>query len=188
MIGMTSTKQTIKLAQTPLETCIAQIAIGDKNALAELYGETKTAVYGFALSLLKNASDAEDVLQDTYVRIWTSAEGYTPMGKPMAWILTIAKNLATSKLRERSKAADIPEEEWLLFQAETPAVSSDDRIALSSAMKTLSEEERQIVMLYAVSGLKHKEIAEFLSLPLSTVLSKYSRSLKKLKNTLKEGK
>ena len=188
MIGMTSPKQNIKFAQTPLETCIAQIAAGDKNALAELYGETKSAVYGFALSLLKNASDAEDVLQDTYVRIWSSAEGYSPMGKPMAWILTIAKNLATSKLRERSKAADIPEEEWLLFQAETPAVSSDDRIALSSAMKTLSEEERQIVMLYAVSGLKHKEIAEFMSLPLSTVLSKYSRSLKKLKNTLKEGK
>lgn len=188
MIGTTSTKQNIKNAQNPLESYISQIAAGDKNALAELYGETKTAVYGFALSILKNASDAEDVLQDTYVRLWSSAESYSPMGKPMAWILTITKNLATSRLRERSKAADLPEDEWLLFQAATPAVSSEDRIALDTAMKTLTAEEQQIVMLYAVTGLKHKEIADFMSLPLSTVLSKYSRSLKKLKITLKEGK
>jgi RNA polymerase sigma factor (sigma-70 family) len=188
MIGTTSTKQNVKTAMLPIEKHIAQIAAGDKNSLAELYGETKTAVYGFALSILKNVSDAEDVLQDTYLKLWSSAESYSPMGKPMAWILTITKNLATSRLRERGKSADIPEDEWLLFQADSPSVSSDDRIVLSAAMKTLTEEERQIVMLYAVSGLKHKEIADLMSLPLSTVLSKYSRSLKKLKNTLKEGK
>jgi len=61
-------------------------------------------------------------------------------------------------------------------------------LVLNAAMQTLSSEERQIIILHAVSGLKHIEIAELLSMPLSTVLSKYSRARKKLQNTLKEGK
>jgi RNA polymerase sigma-70 factor (ECF subfamily) len=57
---------------------------------------------------------------------------------------------------------------------------------LNAAMRELSDEERQIVMLHAVSGLKHIEIAKLLTLPLPTVLSKYSRAKKKLQNLLKE--
>ncbi|NLH01701.1 MAG: RNA polymerase sigma factor [Clostridiales bacterium] len=187
MFGTKSAEQNISFAHDPLETLIAEIAEGNKAAVSTLYEETKTAVYGFALSILKNASDAEDVLQETYVRIWSTADTYNPLGKPMAWVLTIAKNLSFSILRERSKTTDIPEESWLAFQAEGPAASTEDRMVLNSAMRMLSDEERQIIILHAVSGLKHIEIARLLDLPLPTVLSKYSRARKKLQNTLKEG-
>ena len=60
----------------------------------------------------------------------------------------------------------------------------DDRIVLEGVLSLLSQEEREIIMLYAVSGMKHKEIAESLGLKLSTTLSKYHRALKKLKNYL----
>ena len=67
------------------------------------------------------------------------------------------------------------------------AVTPDDRIVLTAALKALSSEELQIVTLHAMNGLKHREIAALLQLPLATVLSKYRRALKKLKDQLKEG-
>jgi RNA polymerase sigma factor (sigma-70 family) len=178
----------VAFTKTTLEAHIAEIAAGDKAAVGALYEETKTAIYGFALSILKNTSDAEDVLQDTFVKIWSSAKSYRPLGKPMAWVLTITKHLAISRIREKNKTTDISEESWLTFQAQPPSVSTEDRLVLNAAMQTLSSEERQIIILHAVSGLKHIEIAELLSMPLSTVLSKYSRARNKLQKTLKEGK
>lgn len=187
MFGTITYEQNATLTRAPMEMHIAGIAAGDKASVSALYEETKTAVYGFALSILKNASDAEDVLQDTYVKIWTGAASYKPLGKPMAWVLTITKNLATSMLRERGKTADISDESWLMLEAKSSAVSTEDRLVLNAAMMALSAEERQIVVLHAVSGLKHVEISQLLSLPLSTVLSKYNRAKKKLQIALKEG-
>ena len=86
-----------------LETCLAEIAKDNKDAFSELYQKTSVSVYGFALSILKNAQDAEDILHDCYLNIYSAAEHYRAQGKPMAWILTIAKNLCFSKLRERKK-------------------------------------------------------------------------------------
>ena len=74
--------------------CIQKNAAGDKEALAALYEQTHAAVYGFALSILKNAQDAEDVLQDTYIQVWKAAENYVSAGKPLSWIFTITRNLA----------------------------------------------------------------------------------------------
>ena len=61
-----------------------------------------------------------------------------------------------------------------------------DRLTLEMAMSALSPEERQIVSLHAIAGLKHRETAELMGLPLATVLSKYHRALSKLKKRLKE--
>ncbi|MEF9971652.1 MAG: RNA polymerase sigma factor [Oscillospiraceae bacterium] len=187
LFGETSTEQLSTLAQTTIELYLSEIAAGEKSALSALYEETRIAVYGFALSIVKNVCDAEDVLQETYVKIWLSAAGYSARGKPMAWILTITKNLAKSMLRERGKTADIPEDDWQMFYAPSKGASSEDRIVLQAALGALKDEERQIITLHAVSGLKHVEIAQLLELPLSTVLSKYSRARKKLQAALEEG-
>lgn len=186
MIEAKSTESNETLSEVSLESLIAKIASGDRQAMSAIFGETKTAVYGFVLSILKNSNDAEDVLQETYVKIWSTAERYKPMGKPMAWILTIAKNLSLSLLREKSKQADMPEENQLEDQSVSFSASTEDSIVLNAAMNKLSDEERQIVVLHAITGLKHVEIARLLSLPLSTVLSKYSRAKRKLKNILEE--
>lgn len=123
-----------------LEDCIGKIAGGDKGALGTLYEHTKDAVYGFSLSIVQNAHEAEDVLQDTFVSIFTSAGGYQKMGKPLAWILTIARNLSLMKIRGRKKSADISQEEWSLFAADAAAVSSEDRLLLTAALKTVTPE------------------------------------------------
>ena len=166
-----------------LDRWIAQIAGGDTAALASLYQETSSSVYAYALSVLKSSHDAEDVLHDCYLSVWTAASSYRSSGKPMAWLLTIAKNLCRKQLRDRSRTETWPEEDWK-NSLESAEMTSDDRIVLQQCMEVLSNTERQIVVLHAVSGFKHREIAAYLELPLATVLSKYHRAIKKMKTML----
>ncbi len=168
--------------QPAMDRAIAALQAGDQDAMRTLYAESATAVYAYALSLLKNPNDAEDVLHDCYVRVFTHAASYRSHGKPMAWLLTIAKNRCYSILRERSHFAD-PDEEDLPSMDFAPP---EQRIVLEACMQQLSERERQIVVLHVVSGLKHREIAALLSLPLGTVLSQYRRAIGKLRTRLEQ--
>ena len=169
---------------TELEALLESIAQGDQDALAALYDHARGAVYGLALSYLKNGHDADDVAQDTFVRVWEKAPLYKPQGSPMARVLTIARNLALMRLRERGKTADLEQEAWENLSIPSPAVSVEERQVLLAALTALDDAERQVILLHAVSGLKHREIAELLEIPLATALSKYHRGLKKLKSKL----
>ena len=166
-----------------LEELLRQIALGSQQAFEELYRATDSAIYGYALSLMRNHHEAQDIMMDTYLKIRCAAHLYMPMGKPMAWILTITKNIARTKLR--SAGRQIPLDD---LGETTPSFDrdSEEAVALEQAMKVLGDQERQILILHAVTGLKHREIAEMLGMPLATVLSKYARSLKKLKIALEE--
>lgn len=84
-----------------------QVAHGDGEAFHQLYLETNRSVYSFILSILKNPQDAEEVLQETYLKIWTSARSYKPQGKPLAWMFTIARNLCYMKFRDQKRIADV---------------------------------------------------------------------------------
>lgn len=163
-------------AGSDLDRLIAETAAGDNDAFARLYHETSAGVYAYALSILKNSHDAEDVLHDCYLRIHASAADYQSEGKPMAWILTIARNLSFKLLQQKKNSAALP------FDPGDDRWDADDRLVIEACLNILSDEERQIVVLHAVSGFKHKEIAAFLQIPLSTVLSKYHRALKKMKH------
>ena len=176
-----------EMENTLLDTLLGRIAIGDTAALEALYRRTQTAVYGFALSVLKNAHDAEDVLHDCYVAVWNSAAQYRSQSKPMAWLITIAKNLCLQQLRAQRKTADMPEDMHAFLPADSAGMSVEDRTVLSACMRQLSDGERQIVTLHAVAGFKHREIAAILQMPLATVLSKYNRAIKKLKQHLQAG-
>lgn len=105
----------------------------------------------------------------------------------MAWIFTIARNICLMKFRQQKHLSPVPLEnvkEGIDFHS---IEDREDRIVLETAFQVLSQQERQIIVLHAVSGLKHREISELLQIPLSSVLSKYNRSIKKLRHQL-EGK
>ncbi len=157
---------------------------GSEEALGALYHATKSAVYGFALSLLKHRENAEDVMQETYVKLFQNAAQYRSEGKPMAYILRIVRNLAMTRHR-KAEPSPLPEED-ITADARDYVGQSLDRTVLNYALEKLSEEERQIVILHSITGLLHREIADLLGLPLSTVLSKYRRALSKLSILLKE--
>ena len=75
----------------------------------------------------------------------------------MAWIMTIARNLALMRLRRQQRAGDLTEEEWMALPDEGRGLSHEERMLLHSAVAALSEQERQIVLLYAVTGWKHRK-------------------------------
>lgn len=170
-----------KTNQANVDALIAAIAEGSTDALAQLYQQTSASVYAYALSLLKNSHDAEDVLHDCYLSIWTAAPSYRSEGKPMAWILTLTKNLSLKLLRRRKRTAELPVEDWKDSLEFSTQMTADDKVVLQQCMERLSDDERQIVVLHAVSGFKHRQIAELMDLALPTVLSKYHRAIKKMK-------
>lgn len=163
-----------------LDQWISQCAAGDSRALEQLYCATSSAVYAYLLSVLKDTHDAQDLLHETYLNVWTGATGYHSQGKPMAWILTIGKNLCIRRLHDRNSQSTSLEE-WMAYTPDSDEMTQEDKWIIRQCMEQLSEEDRQIVVLHAVSGLKHREIAKLLDLPLSTVLSKYHRSIHKLR-------
>ena len=166
------------------ENLILRLADGDGDAFHDLYQQTSGAIYGFALSILKNRQDAEDVMHDTFINAYHGAISYTPRGNPMAWIMTIVRNLSYNKLKSGKLCDDISEyEEPVTMDGSENAL---DRIVLETALKILSFEERQIVILHALTGMKHREIGELLDIPTGTVLSKYNRALRKVRQQLEE--
>lgn len=164
---------------------ILSIADGDMDALHKLYEQASSGVYGFALSITKNIHDAEDILQETFLSVYNKASDYKPQGKPMAWILTIAKNAALTKLRNANRTDELDDTHTLIEAQLSVTLNTEHRLIIERIFGVLDDREKQIVMLHAVSGLKHREIAALLDLPTGTVLSKYNRAIKKLKLMLK---
>ena len=161
------------------ENLIIRMASNDGAAFRELYQQTSGVVYGFAMSILRNKHDAEDVMHDAFIKIYSSAVTYRPSGNPMAWILTIVRNLCLNKIRAGKVCEDLSEY-YDLAGSSNDSENMLDRMVLETAMSVLDAEERQIVILHAMTGFKHREIAEVLDLPTGTVLSKYNRALKKM--------
>ena len=168
------------------EAIFTRIADNDMAAFEEFYRLTERTVYAFVLSTLKNHDDALDVVQDTYLKIRAAAHLYQPMGKPMAWVFTIARNLSISKIRSKQKNDSIEITDMENDLNFSYVSDNEDRLVLQTALKILSNEETEIILLHAISGFTHREIAKSLELNLSTVLSKYHRGLKKLKKYLIE--
>ncbi len=167
-----------------VESAIYGIATGEENALQALYEQTSAAIYAYALTVTKNVYDAQDVTHDTFVKVYEAAPNYTPQGKPMSWILRITRNLCYDKFRKQSRETELTDEQLALQLSEND-VNVTDRMVLKGCLLKLDDEERSVVVMHAVGGLKHREIAAELNLPLNTVLSKYNRALNKLKEILK---
>lgn len=166
------------------ENLFKRIGKNDMEALDELYHLTERTIYAFTISLTKNHQEALDLMQDLYVKVLSAAHLYKPMGKPLAWMFTITKNLFYSKRKRDGRSINLEPETISDDMRFSYITDPEDKIVLEGVLKLLSEEEREIVLLYAVSGMKHKEIADSLGLKLSTTLSKYRRALKKLRQYL----
>ena len=128
-------------------------------------------IYRYALSILKRPSLAEDVLQETFLRLLTRpAPGLTPE-KAQAWLYRVARNLCIDILRR-------PTEEY------TRAVPvSPDEYAYLELISPLSQSEREIVTLRIVGNLSHREIAQILHTTPAAAQKRYERAIQKLRET-----
>ena len=168
-----------------LEDLIIRISHNDENALSELYFLTKSGIFSFAYSICGNWHTAEDVLHDTFIRIKQYSRNYKQDTNPKAWILTIAKHVSLNRLRSEKHYYYPDTDDYIKGIAEEDKTSViEDRLLLDEIFKVLNDNEKQIVTLHAVSGMKHKDIANLLDKPYGTVLWTYSNAVKKLKKSI----
>src|SRR5215471_14534143 len=163
---------------------LAQIAGGDMRALEALYRRMRVRVFAVALAVAGDRGIAEDVMQDTFVRVYSAAPGYRPGARTRAWVLTITRRLALDAVRRRARE---PASATAGCGAAAPGGEPDGaRLDVVNALLRLSEVDRQIVVLHDIAGLTHAETAEELQLPPGTVRWRYRIALARLRPLLEE--
>lgn len=167
-----------------LDKLMTKLSKGDQTAFESIYGQTRKTVYYIALSVLKDWSLAEDVMQSVFLNVLKNAGQYRAGTNAAAWIARIARNEALNLKKQRGFESYVDESEHL----KTFGTNSTDDYGLliDTARKILPEDECAILMLVAADGYKRREIAEMLDMPVSTVTWKYKNAVNKMKEALSE--
>jgi RNA polymerase sigma factor (sigma-70 family) len=169
---------------TDEDELLAQVAGGDMRALEALYRQMRVQVFAVALAVTGDRGTAEDVMQDTFVRVYSAAPGYRPEARARAWVLTIARRLALDAVRRRTRE---PVSAMADRGAAAPAVEPERiRLDVVNALLRLGEVDRQIVVLHDVAGLTHAELAAELGLLPGTVRWRYRVALARLRPLVAE--
>ena len=173
------------------------IAAGDTVAVAELYDRHGSTLYALLLKILGDRSDAQEVLQETFVTAWRRAGDFDPRrGSEIAWLVSIARNRAIDRLRSRNLRAVREEEAGREIPIAGPSVvSSGDaergailgqlRTRMQSALAELPEAQQSVLELAYFQGLSQTEIADKLGEPLGTIKTRTQLAMKKLREKLK---
>ncbi len=172
-----------------IEKLLARMALGDRAAFTALYSATSAKLFGVALRVLNNRAEAEEVVQEAYIKIWHSANRYRVNGlSPMSWLITIARNQSIDRLRTRrarhdglDEAAEIPDARP---GPEALAIAGSDRARIVGCMAKLEADRADAVRRAYVEGESYAELAERYSVPLNTIRTWLRRSLIKLKECL----
>lgn len=158
---------------------LSAISKGDKAAFEEIYSEIRTPAFTVAYRITQDRHMAEDILQEFFVRLYRNPPK-TPLKNARAYLMRTVHNLTVDALRKNPRNADIDDYENISGESE----STDERLDINSALKSLSDDEREIVILHINGGLKFREIAEATGIPLGTALWKYRRAIGRLRDIL----
>jgi RNA polymerase sigma-70 factor (ECF subfamily) len=172
-----------------IETLIARMALGDRAAFSQLYAATSAKLFGIALRVLDNRAEAEDALQEIYVKLWHNAGRYQSNGlSPMTWLITVARNHAIDRLRARKAGtADMDEAADLADLSPGPEdqlIAASDRAALTRCLATLDPDRAEAVRRAYIFGDSYADLATRYGVPLNTVRTWLRRSLLKLRECL----
>lgn len=171
---------------------VAAVAAGDRReALSELYGRYERRLYGLGCRLLGDTSLAEELVQETFVRLWRKASQFDPeRGSVSTFVFTIARRIAVDLWRRPSSRPFEPEAEEGHGGAGTVASDPVEGILVGltvrDALDSLSEAHREVLELGYRHGLKQAEIAARLGVPLGTVKTRTYHALRALKSALEE--
>lgn len=169
-----------------------QLQLGNMEALELLYRKYADKLYSYAYSLLHNHALAEDVVSDCFLSVYESLrrkeEGPSPsqteaVSNVKAYFYAVCRNRAYHIMKEQARVVALPEDE-LPAEKQDSFQQLEDRMDLTAMVDRLPEQEREIVLLYCVHELKHKEIAGMINLPDYEVRRKYRKALKQLKALL----
>jgi RNA polymerase sigma-70 factor, ECF subfamily len=168
---------------------LSRVALRDQQAFRQLYTATSAKLFGVCLRVLKNRTDAEDVLQEIYVKIWHNAGKYQVSGySPITWLVAIARNGAIDRIRSRKpESADLSAAEEIVDAGPTPeqfALQSGESERLRHCLEKLSAGRAEAVKAAYMEGYSYQELAERLGQPINTVRTWLRRSLISLRECL----
>jgi RNA polymerase sigma-70 factor (ECF subfamily) len=163
----------------------------DPHALAEIYDRYGRLVYSLIVRVVRNSAIAEDLVQETFLRVWNRAQGFdTERGAFGPWLLSVARNRAIDYLRSASSRERYAVE-WeeldhpsLYTHMEPAILASDNARAIRAALLKLSPQQREVIELAYFEGLTQTEMAERMGQPLGTVKTWVRAALKTLRDEL----
>ncbi|HTM76854.1 MAG TPA: sigma-70 family RNA polymerase sigma factor [Devosia sp.] len=172
-----------------IDDLIARCALRDRAAFRLLYQRTSAKLFGVVLRILKNRSEAEEAIQDVYIKIWQRADRYTAgTYSPISWLVAVARNHALDMLRARRPvAAEIEAALEVPDTGPTPeraAETSDERSRIEHCLGTLDPERADAVRGAYLDGYSYDELAVRYEVPLNTMRTWLRRSLLKLRECL----
>ena len=172
-----------------LDALLVAMAEGDRVAFKQFYEKTSGRLFSVIRRILNNQAQAEEALQDVYVRIWQAASSFdATRGTPLAWAITVARYRAIDLMR-REASRDAPtrdESSMLELVAPESELDLGDRQALMRCLQTLPEEQRRCVVLAYCDGYSREELGARFDRPVGTIKSWLSRSLTSLRLCLSD--
>ena len=175
---------------------IHRSALGEKDALEELYTRYSTSVYSLARFMLRNEALAEEATQDIFLNIWLKAASFNPdRGKARSWLMSVAHHKVVDIIRSRRRSITMAhptdyETLDLLPSSQRPtdeeAVLNLERERIKLALTTLPEAQREVIVLAYYHGLSQSEIAQKLEQPLGTVKTRVRLAMQKLRVELEQ--
>ena len=171
---------------------VQRLAAGDRDAVAELYDRHAARIMGLAIRIVRNSSDAEDVVQEVFSQAWRTAPNYQPArGTVAGWLLMMARTRAIDRLRSRQArrdAADGADLDGLpadVAPVSEQLIASQQAARVREAMMTLPVEQRAALELAYFEGLTQTEIAERTQTPLGTVKTRIRTALTSLRRSVR---
>ncbi|MBN2780823.1 MAG: sigma-70 family RNA polymerase sigma factor [Candidatus Marinimicrobia bacterium] len=179
------------------EELVARFQQGDERAYIELVKRYKDRLLNFVYRYLNSFEQSEDVVQDTLMKLYTSAHMYREIAKFSTWIFTIAANLAKSELRRLKRRRvvsihtmgyddseyEIPSED---FDPEKETTSNYGEKQIQEAIDTLPDQFKTVIILREVQQLSYEEISQILGISIGTVKSRINRGRLRLQKLLKD--
>jgi RNA polymerase sigma-70 factor (ECF subfamily) len=180
---------------------LLRIAARSEAALAEFYDRHSRLAYSVIVRILRSPSEAEDVLQETFVRVWSRADTYDPLrGSPAAWLTRIARNLSVDRLRARRARANVSVEPAVRagddtrsamepVARDTPETALEGHAtagAVRTALAILTPEQRALIEGAFFEGYTHSELATRFRMPLGTVKTRIRSGLAAMRDRLEQ--
>lgn len=172
-----------------LADLISRCALRDRAAFRLLYERTSAKLFGVALRILRDRGEAEDAIQEIYVKIWQRADRFVAGAtSPISWLVAVARNHALDKLRARRPVSDdLDVASEVADEAPTPerlAESSEDGARIEHCLATLEPDRAEAVRGAYLDGFSYDELAKRYAVPLNTMRTWLRRSLMKLRECL----
>ncbi|OLP59267.1 RNA polymerase subunit sigma [Xaviernesmea oryzae] len=172
-----------------LALLISRVGLKDRDAFSRLYRASSPKLFGVCLRMLKDRAEAEEALQEVYVKIWARADGFVPAATSAAgWLQAIARNQAIDRLRARKPVADVLDEAYDLPDStadpEACAVAAGERRRIDACLDELAPDRADAVRRAYIEGASYQELADHFAVPLNTMRTWLRRSLLTLRECL----